>query len=369
MRNWIKDVWLAMEYSLRLLLAGKQTVLLLLVSLVLLTAMLAGMDEVKEEKSKIVIGMVNEDGSSLAEEIIASMGQKDLYQVVTGEEKELTKALKRGELSAVCVLKEGLAEAVAQGKTNHLVTIYETKNKSALLLSDILAGIMMQEICTAKSYQTFCTYAEKTARTEALSIEEYRDFVKKLSAEDGLNFSFDVTYMADGKTAVEKPSQAVVYEQAIFAVFALMAGLISIYSVLPFRQMHHGRLADRMKTLPVRGSALYAGGILTGLVIPMLFGGSFFVCLSLKNSLEFSKIISLLVCTAVYICVIVCMMLLAAYGIRNDTVYQMGMLAMILVFGVFGLISLADGLLVPEGMAAWVPNGWYVRKITELYHQ
>jgi hypothetical protein len=61
-------------------------------------------------------------------------------------------------------------------------------------------------------------------------------------------------------------------------------------------------------------------------------------------------------------------MLFAAYIIKNHTVYQMGMLAMILLFGVFGFISVVDGLLVPEGTAVWVPNGWFVRKMTELTH-
>jgi hypothetical protein len=62
-------------------------------------------------------------------------------------------------------------------------------------------------------------------------------------------------------------------------------------------------------------------------------------------------------------------MLFAAYIIKNHTVYQMGMLAMILVFGIFGLVSLVEGLLVPEGTADWIPNGWYVRKMTELLHK
>ena len=90
------------------------------------------------------------------------------------------------------------------------------------------------------------------------------------------------------------------------------------------------------------------------------------MCLFWKNRMEFSEILSLLVCTMVYICVIVCLMLFAAYIIKNHTVYQMGMLAMILVFGCLGLVSLTDGLLVPEGTTALVPNGWYVRKMTEL---
>jgi len=93
----------------------------------------------------------------------------------------------------------------------------------------------------------------------------------------------------------------------------------------------------------------------------------FLGCLIWQNNADFSNFYSLLVCTGGYVCVIVCIMLVASMGIRNQTVYQMGMLATILVFGVFGLISLAEGILVPEGTVLWVPNSWYVRKMTELF--
>lgn len=369
MMRWIKEVCLTMGQCLRMLVAGKQTLLLLAVSLGLLAAMLTGMNEVKEEKSKIVIGIADKSGSEMSQSVIERMQQKDLYEVILGEEEELVERLKTGELSAVCVLKKNFAESITRGRTNNLVTIYETNDGSALLLGDIFAGVMMQEICTAKSYQTLLDYEKKAGKDTTLSAEEYRTYVNEVLAEGGTEFSFDVAYISRENEETEKPSQAILYEQAIFAVFALMAGLISVYAVLPFRQLRHGGLANRIKTLPVHGSAVYVGSALAGLVLPFLFGIMFLVCISLRSPMEFSQILSLLVCTGVYICVIVCMMLLAAYGIKSHTVYQMGMLAMILLFGVFGLVSLVDGLLVPEGTATWVPNGWYVRRMTELYHQ
>jgi len=367
-RFW-SEVCLTMVQSIKMLVKGKQTILLLVVSLLLMSAMLLGMDEVKEEKSKISIGMVNEDGNELAEAVISGMKQKDMYDVAVGEEKELLERLTFGELSAVCIFSEGYAEKIYSGKAKNLVTIYETQSGEALLLGDILAGVMMQEICTAKGYQALLAYGEKAGKELAVSMEEYQSYVNRILESGDTDFFFDVTYVAGTGEKSEKPSQAVIYEQAIFAVFALMTGLIAIYSVLPFRQMRHGRLAERIKTLPLHGSAVYVGSALAGLVIPVLFGGLFLLLFSVRNNLEFAKNISLLICTVVYSCVIVCMMLLAAYGIRNHTVYQMGMLAMILLFGIFGLISLVDGLLVPEGLAGWVPNGWYVRKMTELLHQ
>lgn len=369
MIRWIKELWLAMVQSLRLLLYGKQTLLLLAAGMVLLVAMLVCMDEVKEEKSKIAIGLADEEQSALSKEIVNGMKQIDLYEVTTGTEKELVNLLKQGALSAVCVINEDFSEAIAEGDAEQLVTIYETGDGSAMLVGDILAGVMMQEVCTSKSYQMLLKYEKKARREEVPSMEEYRAYVEKVLDEGGSEFAFEVTYLSSESEAVKKPSQSLIYEQAIFAVFALMAGLLAVYAVLPFWQLCHGKTAKKIKTLPVHSSALYVGSAAGAFVLPAVFGGLFLLYYGMRNPMDFSQILSLLICTVVYICVIVCMMLLAAYGIKSQTVYQMGMLAMILIFGILGLVSLADGLLLPEGTVTWVPNGWYVRRMTELINQ
>ena len=365
---WIKEAVLTMGHSLKQLFSGKKTVILLVSGLVVLIAMLMGMEEAKEEKSKIRVGMADQSNTELSSMVVQAMQQKDLYDIVTGTEAELVERLKNGEMAAVCVMKKSFADNLAKGKTKNLVTLYETSEGSALLLGDVLAGTMMQEICTAKGYQMLLKYQKKTGMEATLSAEEYKEYVENVLAEGGTEFSFEVTYVTANQEETKKPSQTILYRQAIYAVFALMTGLISVYAVLPFRYMRHGRLAQRIKTLPVHQSAVFAGSALAGLFVPFCFGILFLVCLYYKNRMEFSEILSLLVCTVVYICVIVCMMLFAAYIIKSQTVYQMGMLAMILIFGVFGFISVVDGLLVPEGTAVWVPNGWFVRKMTELYH-
>ena len=111
MRRWIKETVLTMGQSLRLLVKGKQTIWLLALSVVLLVAMLLSMDDVKEEKSRIAIGMVNEDESEPVEKVITGMKQKDMYEVTVGNEKELLEKLKAGELAAVCVFRNGYEDS------------------------------------------------------------------------------------------------------------------------------------------------------------------------------------------------------------------------------------------------------------------
>lgn len=364
----IYEVLLTAGHCMKLIFAGKQTIVLVVSGFVLLTAMLWNMEEVKEEKSKIAIGIVDQSKSELSARVINEMQNNELYEVSVGEEEALVERLKGGELAAVCVFKSNLVNNIAKGRTRNLFTIYETDKESALLFSDILAGLLMQDICAAKGYQMLQKYREKAGKEDTLSAKEYEAYIKDIMVQEEVDFSFDITYLNTKNEETRKPSQTVLYQQAIFATFALMLGVVSIYAVLPFQRICHDSPAKRIHALPIHKSSLFLGSALAALILTAGFGIMFLLCLSLKNPVSFSEILSLLVCTIVYICVIVCMMLCVAYGVRSHSVYQMGMLAMILLFGVFGFVSVVDGLLLPEGMATRLPNGWYVRKMTELFH-
>ena len=122
-------------------------VLLLVSGLFVLISMLMSMEEVKEEKSKISVGIADQSGTDLSAMVIETMQQKDLYDIVLGREDELVEKLKLGEISAVCVFKRNFADNLLKGKTKNLVTMYETEDSSALLLGDVLQCKGIPDAC------------------------------------------------------------------------------------------------------------------------------------------------------------------------------------------------------------------------------
>jgi len=366
--QWRKDLCNALLLHVRLLLKKYSTWLLLCISFLILGTMLLYMEDAKDEKSRIAIGICDKDQSEMSKMITGELAKLELYLATEGTEQELTTLLREGKLSAVCVIKKGFETSVLEGKTDKLIALYETENGGALLLPDILAGVMMRDVCVAKSYELLREYMKKTGREFTLTREEYREYLAKTMKESGVAFTFDVTYlMPESGEEQSAPLQSLIYQQAVFAVFALLAGMVSIYSVLPFWDVCHGKINSRVKTLPVKRSAWYAGSCLGAVFVPGIFSLMFGIGLFLKNPDTNMKFGSFLVCTMTYLCVIVIIMLVAAAGIKSSMVYQMGMLAMMLVFGIFGLVSMIDGLFLPEGISGWVPNGWYVKKMTELF--
>ena len=160
MRKWIKETSQMTGGMLRLLVCGKETWILLFAGLVLLLFLLMGMDDVKEEKSRISIGISDEDGSFLSSQVTDRVKQLEGYEITEGKTEELLSKLSLGELSAVCVIREGYETNVFRGKTKDLVLLYET-GEGPLLFTDVLAGTMMQEVCSAKSNRMYEKYLKR----------------------------------------------------------------------------------------------------------------------------------------------------------------------------------------------------------------
>ncbi|MBE5951787.1 MAG: ABC transporter permease [Lachnospiraceae bacterium] len=366
MRKWCMDCSQMFLHTGRLLLRGKETWILLLAGMCILCVMLTGMDEVKVEKSQVAVGVTDEDGTDYSARVISRLQKLDGYEVITGEREDLKEQLAEGRLSAVCVLREGYQEKILAGEKDDLVLLYETEERT-LLLSDVLAGAMIPEICGSKGYLLFREYLLARGDMVTETPEEYAAWAQVYFSDDMFNFAFDVEYLSATGEIGQKPGNEVIYQQAIFAIFALMSGMFAVYACMPYHRLLHGRMAGKMKTLPlVKGAA----AIGNGLAVLCLTGGFAVLFLSvfvIRNGRGFTDFSAFLVCTLQYLCVIVCIMLLCARGIPSRQGYQVGMMAVVLLLGAFGVVSIAEGLLIPEGMGTCIPNARYVRQMMELY--
>lgn len=368
MRRWCRETGQFFLHTWKLLLRGKETWVLLVLGFVLLFSMLFSMDEVKEEKSRIVVGIADEDGSEFSARVILRLKELDGYEIIEGGREELLAGLVKGEYSVVCVIRKGYEENVMADDTDDLVFVYETEQK-ALLFTDVLAGAMIQEICSAKSYLLFREYMEQKDGAFFETAEEYRTYMEAYFSKSMFDFSFDVEYIsADGEES-KKPENAVIYLQAIFAIAAMMMGVLAVYAAMPYHRLCHGQIADKMATLPGKKSAQVLGAAAGALGLTGMFAVVFLLVFAIRNRQTVSTLCAFLVCTLVYLCVIVGIVFAAATAISSQQVYQIAMMALVLVFGVFGLISIVDGLLLPEGISTWIPNGRYVREMMEIYQK
>lgn len=367
MKHWLSELYHTFLFVWKLLFRGKETICLLLLGFVLLISMLSAMDEVKEEKSLISVGIADEDRSELSGRVIERIQAIEGYEWLVGEQEALLELLRQGEVTAVCVLRSGYEEQIYKGRPKDRVMLYDN-GQGNFLLSDVLAGAMLPEICLNLSYETYEKYCKKEGM-ELPPPEEYEAFVLTYYDEDMFNFSFDMEFVSVSGEQHRAPSNSDIYVQAIFAIMAVMTGFLLIYTMAPYHRLVHGKLADKVRTLPRSFGAGACGCVLAGGSVAVIFCTAFLILFGIRNELSQKTMLSCFTATLLYVVIMVSILMFMGRWISSFNAYQITMVILVVVFGVFGLVSIVDGVLLPEGTTTWIPNGWYVRKMMEAYQK
>ncbi|MGN0506741.1 MAG: ABC transporter permease [Lachnospiraceae bacterium] len=362
------EIHIVLLHTMRLLLKKKETLFVFGLGLFFFFALLFTLDEAKEEKSVVFIGIADEDNTELSKKLTERISECEVFSVTKAPLKELLNLQKAGSLTAVFVIREGYETAVNAGREERLIAMYEAEGKGLPLLADIVAGEMMQDICTAKGFLTYEEVMRRAGReTELLSKEEYAAYVMDCLTKETFDFSFETEYSDRQGSNTRAPEQSVIYVQVIFSVLAILIGFLAVYAVLPYADFCHGRSAARVRALPLSKASVLVGAGGAAFLTVITFGTTAVVLLSAKNGLPVSAFGQMFLCTAAYSGGIVILTMAAATVIKSRTGYQLFLLFLIVVFGAAGFLSVADGLLVQSELLRIVPNSVYVKAMIRCY--
>lgn len=363
-KGW-HDFYTTCGHALRLLFRSKETRIIFAVSLLLLFSLLYFVEDAKEEKSVIHIGIADEDQSRLSGALLQRVKENEVFLVSEGSLSELTDRLQRGKLAAVFLIKRGYEISIERGEEEKLITLYKTKESEIPLVNDILAGEMMLDICTAKGFIEYSKVMGETERT-AITKEAYSEYVAQTMSEDIFDFSFQITYLSNEGRQDEEPKNTDIYRQLVLAVAALMMGIVSIYAASPYYNMCHGRASGRVRLLPANGVARLLGCTLAATVTVLFFGTVFLAVICWKDKGTPGEFLSMFLCTAGFCGGIVLIAIFAARVCKSFTSYQLTMLVLMVLFGIVGMISVFDGLLWQSEWLRLIPHDWYVRQMMNL---
>lgn len=379
MKNILYRLWLAIEcgsvgcvtvwrQSMRLLLKKWETSALFVTGLAFFCFLLFSFEAAKQEKSVVFIGMVDRDQSVLSQKLLSDIVESEIFDVTLAPLPELLEKQKAGELSAVFVIKEGYEELVKAGQERRLLVLYEPEEDGLPFVSDIVAGKMMYDICTAKGFLQYeKMQTQHTMDSGILSYQEYADYVTEKAEGEEFDFSFHITYRDKVGNAGRVPKQTIIYEQVILAVLSLFISILGIYAVLPYAQLCHGSCAKRVQTLPLSNMVIFAGGFLAAVTLVLAFG-IFSVGILLLCNQELSACgTQMFLYTIAYCSGIVMIAMLFALAIRSRAGYQLVLLVLFLFFAAVGFAGVTEGIFLPGGTVWEVPNSIYIKKMADCF--
>jgi hypothetical protein len=317
------------------------------------------------EKSSVPIGVIDNDHSSMSQELVQSLKSVDTFYVYEKDWQSIYRMLKKDMVDAVFVIKEGYEEQVRSGDSQKLVELYYLSgNNIAVILSDIVAGEMMSEICYNQALNIFRTY-ELSDQTH----EKFEQYAKDLVDANEFEFKFDMKVVDTGNQNEEVDvTNRMMYQQilvgfiAIIISFAVLFASLSIVkdaenaiqrrfrltSLTPYIQL----LGNTASIFTVGGFYALVLGISSGFVFRL--NGTQFIeyCVLL---LWFAGIISLL------------FVILSKLG-KDSIRLQLAGVSFILFSGIIGFAPIYETIITNKllNIKNIIPNCWLIEGFIDI---
>jgi hypothetical protein len=346
------------------------TIVVLTASIILFVFMVKAMTTSSVDSSSLPIGIVDCDNTDSSKDLIDGLQKVDTIRIIQKSEKELQALLADEMIYSYFTIENGYEEKLKSGDLKKLITMYyKQNNKSASILSDIVAG----EIIYPESlYQGYRYYEKVPFAGKKLSLDEYKSYMNNLlkSSKD-FNFAFHITYEDTDKHIItEKPlSNSVLYNQFIFGILGMLNAFVAMFIVAQTVKEKETGVDIRLK---ISGFPAFKRdlGILTALLLwegflSALFTGILFDELQSGNIKLWISTYFLMLLNSM---VVGNVLLLVAKFTGKMITYQLVCSIAILLTGGLGYYHLLTGFYkgVTDNMLNFIPNSWFIKGITDI---
>ena len=147
-----------------------------------------------QEDSKIPIGIVMEENTPMAENLLASIKASPLISVYELSESEAKQLIESHKLDSAFVIESGYEQKIKDGNRNRLITGYQSDLSFAYTpVSEMLISFVQQDTGKAKAAHTIINLAKSIDTNSRLSFDEIINKIKDVQSQENLirtNFSF-----------------------------------------------------------------------------------------------------------------------------------------------------------------------------------
>lgn len=366
----IYDVFILFLFRIKLLLKDVTTLVVLGLLMLVFSLMIMSMTKSAEDLSSIPVGIIDNDESNSSKELIEKLNGAKSLRYVEKSEGELNKLLMDEMIYAIVVIEKGYEDGLKQGELKNAITMYYKKdNKSASIISDIVAGEIVYPLCLNKCFR----YYENIEFTGTkFSFQQYEEYMNKLIGNSNdFDFAFQLIYSNPKNNIVteDSVSNSVLYNQLIFGILGILIAFVSMFILSQSVREKEIGVEDRLKISNFHILKRDIANILAMLAIEgllaLVFIGLIFHQLGIDNiglwiSGYFLLLLNALVLGGV--------MQLIAKTVKRIHLYQVFCSVMILLTGGLGFYYLLNSFYqgISENMIKIIPNSWFIKGFTDI---
>jgi ABC-2 type transport system permease protein len=368
--GFITDILYLFLLRMKLILKDVITVAVLFVSVVIFALIVRSMTVSAEDLSSLPIGVVDLDHTKSSGDLVSGLKKVETLRIMEGSKEKLQKLLMDEMIQSLFIIEQGYEEKLKSGELDEIITmLYKKDNKSASILSDIVAG---EIVYPASQYTGYRYYETIAYEGKKLSEAQYLNYINELVKDSGdFNFAFQLNYKNPGEQASSENSisNSVLYNQFIFGILGILIAFIAMFILSQtVREKEMGvevrlkvsRFGILKRDFGNLSALLIWEGALSLLFTVLIFGQLHSKDLGLWMSAYLLLMLNALVLGLV--------MLLLTKVIRKMLVYQIFGSVVILLTGGVGFYYLLTGFYqgIMENSIKIIPNSWFIMGFTDI---
>lgn len=355
-----EDIGNQLQLRFKLFWKDKMTVLVFLAACGFFLFCMADLNLEAEEKASIPIGVVDLDGNN---DLVERLERQPALSVITGDYEELEERMLGGYIRCILVISQEYSGKIQKGNVKSLISVYHEKGDNvASVITDIVAGEMMYDICLARAYEAYAGLPEEKMAMR-YTREEYEAYTASLIGSDEFDFAIEFRYLdSKGKEKQRGMDNSLLYRQAVAAVAAMLMTLVS-FTAMAGVQLEKGQgIAARKKLLSMgrfsqAAGNLLAAGLLLG-IVSAIFAGC--VSMGTRRNEVFLSVFGITILFSLVMAFVYYLWARLAPGLLG---YQAAGVVFLLLTGIAGFCSMAEGAVIRSFPAALrlIPNCVYLK--------
>lgn len=177
-----------------------------------------------QDDSKVPIGIVVEDDSALANNLLQSISNSNLVQVYESNEKEALYKLEKHEVDSVFIIHDEFEVNIKSGLRKNIISSYYTELSFAYTpVKEMIVSLVQEESGRAKATNFILQMNEEYNGSDPWSWEEIQNKVRQVQLNENLlNTAFTYTGTSNSE---EQPSLISWNTWTIWAILSLLSSL------------------------------------------------------------------------------------------------------------------------------------------------
>ena len=369
-KQFFYDMATSININIKLLKSSRAVIGAMLFAIIIFSIMVGTLSSEVEERSNIPIGIVDYDNSKLSGKLVNNLKSADFVLVYEGTKEELEKRLEERTISGYFAIKKGYEKKVTKGQTSHLLDMYyKSENGVFSMVSDVIAGEMIDDICAGKTWAYYERLREQYPELE--NSELFFQYVENARKEKGKNLLFDIQ-LVDVKNSTDVTEQmdnSILYKQIIVGIVSILFGFLTMIMVGTLKNADDSAVRKRRKVSGTSEFAFGGGQVISIFITLMVLGiiSSVFI-LGLLGKRKYGESFQYLFMVVGAFLKLIGLQTVLFYLVGKVTedkvTYPLIGTFIVMITGAVGVIGFFDATLL--NISKLMPNYWFIIKITDI---